>query len=62
MTMSMWRGRIALFRRLLREDSGATAIEYAMIAVGISIAISALVFSAGTALKVNFFDKVLAAF
>ncbi|MFC7052138.1 Flp family type IVb pilin [Hansschlegelia quercus] len=54
--------RTGLIRRLLREDSGATAIEYAMIAVGISVAASALIFSAGTSLNVNFYQKVLAAF
>jgi pilus assembly protein Flp/PilA len=36
-------------RRLVRDQSGATAIEYAMIASGIAVAIIAAVNSLGTA-------------
>jgi pilus assembly protein Flp/PilA len=36
-------------RRLVRDESGATAIEYAMIATGIAVAIIAAVQSLGTA-------------
>jgi pilus assembly protein Flp/PilA len=38
-------------RRFLRDDSGATAIEYAMIASGIAVAIASTVFSLGTNVK-----------
>jgi pilus assembly protein Flp/PilA len=40
--------------RFLRDQRGATAIEYAIIAGGISIAIVAAVNSVGTALSSNF--------
>ncbi len=35
-------------RRFLRDERGATAIEYAMIASGIAVAIAATVFSLGS--------------
>jgi pilus assembly protein Flp/PilA len=40
--------------RFLRDDSGATAIEYGLIAAGISVAIIAVVQSLGTALNTTF--------
>jgi pilus assembly protein Flp/PilA len=40
--------------RFLRDDSGATAIEYGLIAAGISVAIIAAVNSLGTTLNTNF--------
>ena len=40
-----------------RDDSGATAIEYAMIASGIAVAIAATVASLGTNVK-GFFTSV----
>ena len=39
------------FARFLRNDSGATAIEYALIAAGISAAIIAVVNGLGTTLN-----------
>jgi pilus assembly protein Flp/PilA len=39
------------FRRLLQDESGATAIEYGLIAAGISVAIIAVVQGLGTKLK-----------
>jgi pilus assembly protein Flp/PilA len=38
-------------RRFLRNDSGATAIEYALIASGVAVAIASTVFSLGTSVK-----------
>jgi pilus assembly protein Flp/PilA len=38
-------------RRFLRDDNGATAIEYAMIASGIGVAIAASVVSLGSTVK-----------
>ncbi|HET7849575.1 MAG TPA: Flp family type IVb pilin [Pseudolabrys sp.] len=35
-------------RNFLRDQSGATAIEYAMIASGVACAIAAVVFTVGT--------------
>jgi pilus assembly protein Flp/PilA len=45
--------------RCFRDDqSGATAIEYALIAAGISVAIVTTVFSLGTQIKTALWDKV----
>ena len=52
--------RIVLERkaaRLLRDENGATAIEYGLIAAGIAVAIIAAVFALGDELK-NFFTGV----
>jgi pilus assembly protein Flp/PilA len=38
-------------RRFLRDESGATAIEYAMIASGIAVAIATTVVSLGSSVK-----------
>jgi pilus assembly protein Flp/PilA len=40
--------------RFFRDESGATAIEYGLIAAGISVAIIAVVASLGTALNTTF--------
>ena len=42
------------FRRFRDNESGATAIEYAMIAVGVSIVIVAAVTAIGTSVKDSF--------
>jgi pilus assembly protein Flp/PilA len=46
-----------LFSRFLKDESGATAIEYGLIAAGIAIAIIAAVQGVGTKLSSNF-DKI----
>jgi len=38
-------------RRFLRDESGATAIEYAMIASGIAVAIATTIVSLGSTVK-----------
>ena len=43
-----------LITRFLRDDSGATAIEYGLIAAGISVAIIATVTSLGGKLATTF--------
>jgi pilus assembly protein Flp/PilA len=43
-----------LIRRFLNDDSGATAIEYGLIAAGISVAIIAAVNTLGTNLTTTF--------
>jgi pilus assembly protein Flp/PilA len=43
-----------LVRRFLGDDSGATAIEYGLIAAGISVAIIAVVNGLGTKLNTTF--------
>jgi pilus assembly protein Flp/PilA len=44
------------------DESGATAIEYAMIAAGISVAIVGAVSSLGSQVKTTFYDKLAALF
>jgi pilus assembly protein Flp/PilA len=43
-----------LFVRFMKDDSGATAIEYGLIAAGISVAIIAVVNGLGTQLNNTF--------
>jgi len=43
-----------LVLRFVNDDSGATAIEYGLIAAGISIAIISVVFALGTQLNSTF--------
>jgi pilus assembly protein Flp/PilA len=43
-----------LLRRFARDENAASAIEYALIASGISIVIAATVFSVGTAVKSDY--------
>ena len=43
-----------LFARFVKDESGATAIEYGLIAAGISVAIIAVVQGLGTNLKTTF--------
>jgi pilus assembly protein Flp/PilA len=45
---------IRTFRAFLRDESGATAIEYGLIAAGLSVAIIAVVNGLGTKLKSTF--------
>ena len=47
-----------LARRFRADESGATAIEYAMIAAGIGATIAATVFNMGTTLKTVWWDKI----
>ena len=49
-------------KRFLRDEGGATAIEYALIATLISIVILASVTSIGSTIKTLFFDNVSAGF
>jgi pilus assembly protein Flp/PilA len=48
--------------RFRDDESGATAIEYAMIAAGVGAFVAATVMGIGTTLKTNFYDKVAAMF
>jgi len=43
-----------LVLRFIKDDSGATAIEYGLIAAGIAVAIIAVVQGLGTNLKTTF--------
>ncbi|MCP5084051.1 MAG: Flp family type IVb pilin [Alphaproteobacteria bacterium] len=44
----------SLFLRFIRCERGATAIEYALIAAGISVAISAVVLTLGSEVRNDF--------
>jgi len=44
----------SLVKRFVKEECGATAIEYGLIAAGISVAIIAVVNSLGSQLKTTF--------
>ncbi|HKA80074.1 MAG TPA: Flp family type IVb pilin [Xanthobacteraceae bacterium] len=48
--------------RLITDERGATAIEYALIAASVGAFISATVFGVGSGLKANFYDKLAALF
>lgn len=45
-------------KRFAKEEGGSTAIEYALIASGISIAIAATAVSLGSSLRDDYFGKV----
>ena len=45
---------LSIFRKLMKNDHGATAIEYGLIAAGISLAIIAAVNTLGGTLKTKF--------
>jgi pilus assembly protein Flp/PilA len=45
---------MSILKRFLADESGATAIEYGLIAAGISLAIIAVVNGLGTSLKTKF--------
>ena len=45
---------LSIFRRLMKNDKGATAIEYGLIAAGISVAIIAVVNGLGSTLNTKF--------
>jgi pilus assembly protein Flp/PilA len=49
-----------LILRFLRNESAVTAIEYALIAGGISIVIIGTVNSIGSNLSATFYDKIVA--
>ena len=48
---------INLVKRFVKDESGATAVEYGLVAAGISVAIIAVVQGLGTNLK-NTFSSV----
>jgi pilus assembly protein Flp/PilA len=50
------------FARMLRDDSGATAIEYALIASGVCLAIMSTVWGLGAKVISTFYDKLGAMF
>jgi pilus assembly protein Flp/PilA len=57
-----WTGLALQGRRLLADRRGATAIEYALMASGISLAIISTVWTLGTSIKTNLYDKLATMF
>jgi pilus assembly protein Flp/PilA len=47
--------------RFMRDESGATAIEYAMIASGVAVAIASTVMALGSGVKNNLYGNVATA-
>jgi pilus assembly protein Flp/PilA len=47
-----------LARRFVRDEQGATAIEYAMIAAGVGATIASTVWALGSNLKATWWDKI----
>jgi pilus assembly protein Flp/PilA len=52
---------IASAVRFMRDESGATAIEYALVASGVAVAIASTVMSLGSAVKNNLYNNVATA-
>jgi pilus assembly protein Flp/PilA len=44
------------------DESGATAIEYGMVASGVAVCIAGTVWNLGSTLKTTFYDKLAALF
>jgi Flp pilus assembly pilin Flp len=51
----------ALVRRFARDGTASTAIEYALIATGIGVAIMSSVYALGNTVLVNFYQNIAAA-
>ncbi len=56
------RRMVRFLKAFTRNDSGATAIEYGLVATFISIAVIASVQAVGSNLISNFYDEIVAAF
>ncbi|HXD14313.1 MAG TPA: Flp family type IVb pilin [Xanthobacteraceae bacterium] len=52
---------MASVARFMRDESGATAIEYALVASGIAVAIASTVVTLGSAVKNNLYGNVATA-
>lgn len=49
---------LVLLRGFAADTGGATAIEYAMIAAGVGVAVAATVWATGSAMQDNFYNKL----
>ena len=56
--MSAVRSFGELVRRFRADQSGATAIEYGLIAAGVGATVAATVYNLGTSIKTTLWDKV----
>lgn len=45
-----------MIKKFLKSDAGATAIEYGLIAAGVSVAIAVIVFTLGSTIAAKFSD------
>jgi pilus assembly protein Flp/PilA len=61
MTNELLRSFGRLARRFHADQSGTTAIEYALIAAGIAVAIVTVVTNLGSTIKTTLWDKVAGA-
>ena len=52
----------SIVRRLRADQRGTTAIEYGLIAAGVSVVIITTVFGVGSNLQANWYDKIAAIF
>jgi pilus assembly protein Flp/PilA len=52
--LQQWEVQLKLFSKFLSDESGATAIEYGLIAAGISLAVITIVNTLGTTLNTKF--------
>ena len=59
-TSTVSRALTVHLRAFRRNEGGATAIEYALVASGVAAAIAATVFNFGSDLKTTFYDKIAA--
>jgi pilus assembly protein Flp/PilA len=50
----------ALIDRFFSDETGATAIEYGVIAAGVAAAIAAIVFGVGSSVKSTLYDRIAA--
>jgi pilus assembly protein Flp/PilA len=51
-------GTLAMVARFAADERGATAIEYALIAAGVGAAVASSVYTLGSAVKENLYDKI----
>jgi pilus assembly protein Flp/PilA len=60
--MMGYRTILSIAARFRDDESGATAVEYAIIAAGVGAFIAATVMNVGSTLKSTFYDKIAAMF
>ena len=53
---------VRLAGRLLADERGATAIEYAIVAAGIGGAVASVIWNVGSQVRTNLYDKLTALF
>jgi pilus assembly protein Flp/PilA len=53
-------GTIVGLSRFISDERAATAIEYALIAAGIAVAVASTVMSLGSTVKSTFYDRLMA--